>query len=350
MLKKRSKGLYVELTDTTLVAAVTSGNGRPLVVESLHKFPRTDSAAIQRFTSGLLGAKGSRFVKAHVGCTPESRFLRRHTVEAVQKAKEANYLIDVLENTFKLDTRKIAAAVVNAQDGTQFSADRPMAGQKELIFTGANLAEFEQIQKAVIDVGIFPLSLELTALSVCGALKHILKWKGISDTALLLEFARNQANLVILGAERVELCRPMPFGTDSMVPLIQRELGLRDEQSARKLFQSNTFDFTEMGSTLLRRTLKELQASTGFYEVQTGQSIPYILVTQLDENLQWIPGVVARDVGLTLLEFDYAAWLESLDIQLVDEIDRTRLGPSWLGVFSLMIDHSKSGDGGKKEK
>ena len=66
-----------------------------------------------------------------------------------------------------------------------------------------------------------------------------------------------------------------------MFPVIQAELGLKDEDSARKLFYSNTFDFTEMGPSLLRKLLKELQASTGFYEVQTGQTIGQLYLALL---------------------------------------------------------------------
>ncbi len=82
--------------------------------------------------------------------------------------------------------------------------------------------------------------------------------------------------MFIFGNEQVDICRPIPYGLNSMFPTVQSELGLKDEDSARKLFFSNTFDFTELGPSLLKKMLKELQASTGFYEVQTGQTIGQI--------------------------------------------------------------------------
>ena len=77
--------------------------------------------------------------------------------------------------------------------------------------------------------------------------------------------------------------RPIPQGLESMIPVVQKELGLKDEESAKKLFYSNTFDFTSMGNALIKKLLKELQSSIGFYEVQTGQSVGLLHGTQLPQ-------------------------------------------------------------------
>ena len=42
--------------------------------------------------------------------------------------------------------------------------------------------------------------------------------------------------------------------------MLGQALGLKDEESARKLFYSNTFDFTGMGSVLTKKLIKELQS------------------------------------------------------------------------------------------
>ncbi len=73
-----------------------------------------------------------------------------------------------------------------------------------------------------------------------------------------------------------------------MIPVVQKELGLKDEESARKLFYSNTFDFTGMGGTLVKKLLKELQSLIGFMKCRPGQSIGQVFCTQLPANLGWL--------------------------------------------------------------
>jgi len=43
-------------------------------------------------------------------------------------------------------------------------------------------------------------------------------------------------------------------------------------------------DFTGMGPVLIKKLLKELQSSIGFYEVQTGQSIGQVMATGLSSK------------------------------------------------------------------
>jgi len=125
-----------------------------------------------------------------------------------------------------------------------------------------------------------------------------------------------------------------------MVPIVQKELGLKDEESARKLFYSNAFDFTGMGATLLKKLLKELQSSIGFYEVQTGQSIGQVICTLLPPKLGWLQTVVAAQLGVPVLDVDIAKWLPARGISMAPGVATGELSNNGLGLFSLMVQHT----------
>jgi hypothetical protein len=121
-----------------------------------------------------------------------------------------------------------------------------------------------------------------------------------------------------------------------MISVVQKELNLKDEESARKLFYSNTFDFTNMGGVLTRKVLKELQSLIGFYEVQTGQSIGQVLCTQMPPKLAWLGGSVAKELGVESLKLDYVEWLKSRGITFASSAEPSGLDGRWLAVFGLM--------------
>jgi hypothetical protein len=107
-------------------------------------------------------------------------------------------------------------------------------------------------------------------------------------------------------------------------------------ESARKLFFSNTFDFTEMGPALMKKMLKELQSSTGFYEVQTGQTIGQIHLSLIPKNLGWMSGALARSLGTEQIKLEYGPWLHAQGIEPGPGVELAALDGRWLGLFSLM--------------
>jgi hypothetical protein len=125
-----------------------------------------------------------------------------------------------------------------------------------------------------------------------------------------------------------------------MVPVVQSELGLKDAESARKLFLSNAFDFTGMGRSLVKKLLKELQSSIGFYEVQTGQSVGQVLCTSIPPKLSWLGGAVASALGVSTLAVDLVPWLRSRNITIAEQVSLTDIDARWIGLFSLMVSHS----------
>jgi Tfp pilus assembly PilM family ATPase len=207
---------------------------------------------------------------------------------------------------------------------------------KQLVFCGGPTEAFQQVQDQLLEYGVYPDRLELSSATTLGGVCDYARLNKIESPILCFELTSKSANIFILNRGQVEVARPVPFGLDSIYPLLQRELGLKDEASARKLFFSNTFDFAEMGPKSLQRMIKELQASTGFYEVQTGQTIDRVFMSVLPKNLSWIAKTVSDSLGLEIMQPNIEPWLDSLDVKLADSVEVSNLGSRWLGLFSLM--------------
>lgn len=341
MLSKKTKGLFVEVNGFSYQIAAVSALTSPLTVESIHDFPRSDPGQLQEFLEASTGTGHGRYLHAHCGIVPESRFFRLHGIESMAKAKESSYFPNVLEQQYRINPGASRMAAVNAQTGARFNPEKSLANQKSVILCGADEKEFQAFQNNIVECGIYPQSLQLSSLSSIAALKNLLKLRDFETPVLLVEITHNSANLFILTQGKVDLCRPMNFGFNGVLPVIQQELGLKDEDSARDLFFSNTFDFREMGPTLLRRLLKELNAATGFYEVQTGQTISHMYMTSIPENLSWIPEVISEETDIELLDINWQDWAAQVGVSFGEECPTADFGPSKFALFSLFVNLQK---------
>lgn len=173
-------------------------------------------------------------------------------------------------------------------------------------------------------------------MATIGGLSDYLRRQTSASPTLLLELGRTGTSSYIVSPRGFEAARTIPEGLDAMVPVVQKELGLKDPEAAKKLFYSNTFDFTGMGPALVRRLLRELQSSIGFFEVQTGQSVGAILCTHLPAELAWLEGTLASQLGVATLTPDLPAWLQAHDISLGNSLRDTPISPRWFGLFSLI--------------
>lgn len=337
MLSKRAKGLYVEVNGFSYLVAGVSGLNAPFTLESLDEFPRPDPEKLRDFLNLGVGTQRVRYLSAHCGIQPESRFFRQHVVESFNKAKDPGYFLQLLEEQFRISMAHAVASVLSAETGEEFSADKPAQVQKSLLICGMDLREAGVFQENLVSCGIFPQSLQLSTVSAVAGMRHYLQVTGNNNPVVLVEMTQNSANLFIVSHEKVDLCRPINFGFNSVYPVIQEELGLKDERSARDLFVANTFDFREIGGKLLRRLLREINASTGFYEVQTGQTIGGVFLAMLPGNLAWMTEVIAREMDVEPLQVDFAQWTAALGISFGDAVSAAQLSAQHFGLVSLFI-------------
>lgn len=349
-MARKSKGIFLESTDYSILAAVVSGLSTPYKIEALHEIPTTNTAEeIRETIAGWTNVKGKAYTLGHVSCYPQTAFIRRHTLENLNKAKDPAYLTDQLHAHHKIDGKASNFVVVDASTGLELDLEKQVT-IKEVAYIGADAKELQKEQDKFLSWGIFPERLELGPSVNIGAIKDYAKFKDLPLPTLVLEFAPDCSTVYILNRERLDVTRVIPYGLDSMFPVIQSELGLKDEESARKLFMSNTFDFTEMGPILLKKILKELQASIGFYEVQTGQTVGQIFVTVLPKNLNWIRSSLSRSLGLDILSIDFSAWLKYQKISVDETVQLESLDNRWLGLLGMMSNLNPSAkDGSSKE-
>lgn len=339
MLKPKNKGLYVEISEYAILAARTSGFKLPILVEEIAELdikPGQDSSQIREFFQKMADYRGANYYVSRCGVYPEGRFVHYYEAESINKARDADFLKNILKTEFNLDSETNNIVILDSRNGSDF--DLAKGQTKRLLFCGAPLASFQAEQDRLLDCGIYPERLELSTITTVGGVSDYARYKKIHTPILYFELTLKSANIFIINRGQVDVTRAVSFGLDSIYPLLQRELGLKDEDSARKLFFSNTFDFAEMGPKLLRRMTKELQATTGFYEVQTGMTISHVLLSVLPKNLNWVGKTISDSLALEILEPSLEAWLGSLNIKLGDGVEVMNLGGRWMGLFSLMCE------------
>jgi hypothetical protein len=334
LFAQKNKGFFVELNDHAIMVARTSAPTAPFTVEDMRECPVGDAAALDAILTQLQPKKTpSGFLHATVGVFPARRLVRRHTLE-LKRVREPGYVAEICAQQFRIEHDKYALTLLNANDGLEFDSSR--IGQKDVVFCGLPTEDAATVQSALLQSRIYPERLELGSVAALGGVVECLSHAKTNKPAHVLEIGAEVTHSFILTANGVEASRPIPQGLDAMVPNVQKELGLKDEESAPKLFYSNTFDFTGMGPLLIKKLLKELQSSIGFYEVQTGQSVGQVLTTQLSPKLQWLDGSIATALGITSLKLDPVPWLHARQITVPEALARNAQDIRWFGVLALM--------------
>ncbi len=338
LFSQKTKGYFVEVNDHAILMARTSAPSAPFTVEDFSECVPNDPEALAAAINQLQPKKSpSGYLHATVGLYPAKRVVRRHTLEP-KRVKEPGYFAEVCSQQFRIEQDKYVLAILNATDGADFDAVK--ATQKDVIFCGMPAEDVNATQSSLLESGIYPERLELGSIASLGGVVDCLAHTKSKTPTLVLEIGADATQSFIVTASGVEASRPIPQGLDAMVPIVQKELGLKDEESARKLFYSNTFDFTGMGPLLIKRLLKELQSSIGFYEVQTGQSVGQLLSTQLSPKLAWLDTAIATALGITSLKLDAAPWLQSRQITVPEAFAKNAQEIRWFGLLSLMAHYN----------
>lgn len=333
-LSAKSQGFFFAQSEHAVLLARTSALAAPMQIEELKECAPGDAAALSAAVGELQNKKSpSGYLHAHCGLYPAHRLVRQAALET-KRLKEPAYLNELLSAQFRIEPDKYLLAMLNAANGAEFDHNR--AAEKEVVFCGALIEELNTAQDRLLETGIYPERTEIGTVATLGAAANYLAFKQAKAPILLLEIGADATQSFIVSAEGAQASRPIPHGLDSMIPVIQKELSLKDEESAKKLFYSNTFDFTGMGGLLIKKLLKELQSSIGFHEVQTGQSVSHVLCTQLPPKLAWLEAAVAGALGVGALKLDFAPWLESRQITFANPAAAQGLDTRWFALFSLM--------------
>ena len=321
-----------------MLLARTSTDAAPFVVEEIRECAPGDEVALAEALQSLQTKKNpGGLTHASCGVYAAKRVVRKVPVEA-KRMKEPAYLNEVAAQQLRIDPEQYTIALLNASDGTEYDTIKGV--QKEAIFCGLPNADIALFQERVLTSGIYPDTLELGTVAALGALVNYLAFSQIKSPVLMLEISADATHSFIVTSVGLEASRPISQGLDAMIPVVQSELGLKDAESARKLFLSNAFDFTGMGPALIKKLIKELQSFIGFYEVQTGQSIGQVVCTVLPNKLGWIEEAIAGQLGVAVLKADFPAWLQSRQITLADSLSANAQDARRFGLFGLMAQYA----------
>jgi hypothetical protein len=334
---KKTKGFCVDFGEQAVLLARLSQDEAPLVIEELKEFALADSEGLATYLGGAEGRGATGYAHAKCGIYPAKRLVRRQTLD-LKRLKEPAYFNEVVAQQFRVEAEKYTTLLLNPVDGSEFDSSK--ANQKDALFCGLPADDVIAWQDKLLELGLYPERLELGTIATLGALVSYQKFKQTKTPLLVLEMGEEATQSFIISADGVDVTRPIPSGISAMIPVVQKELGLKDEESAKKLFYSNTFDFTSMGGALVKKLLKELQSSIGFYEVQTGQSIGGVYCTQLPPSLAWIGTTMAASLGVTPFKAELAPWAESLGITLGAGVQPAAPDERWLGLFGLIASYN----------
>ena len=330
----KTHGYFIDANEHAVTVARTSAAKAPFKIEEIRECPANAPDALAEIVRLIQPKKSADgYLHATVGVYPPKRIVRRHTLEP-KRLKEPEYLKDLMSSQFRIDPANFVMILINATDGADY--DLVKANQKEALFCGLPSDDIVTLQDTFLAGGVYPERLELGTVALLGGLSDYLSGTKTKTPTLMLEVGLESTQSFIVSAAGVEASRPIMLGLDSMVPVVQKELGLKDEEAAKRLFYSNTFDFTGMGPLLVKRLVKELQSSIGFYEVQTGQSVGQIICTQLMPKLGWLEGALASGLGIASLKVEPAGWLLNRQITVSDTVAKTIQESRWLGLLSLM--------------
>ena len=336
-LANKGKAFCVELGEHSVLVARLNQAEAPMVIEELKELPAADTDGLRDLMKAMEGRGPTGYAHSTCGIYPARRMVRRQTLD-LKRVKEPAYFNEILSQQFRIEPEKYTVMVLNSGDGSEY--DGAKGTLKEVLFCGLPAEEIVATQDRLLELGIYPERLEMGTVATMGALASYLKFKQSKAAILILEIGADATQSFIVSADGVDISRPIPTGIAAMIPVVQKELTLKDEESAKKLFYSNTFDFTSMGAKLIGKLLKELQASIGFYEVQTGQSISSVLCTQLPAQLGWLATSMANELHVDPFKMEAAPWLESLDIRLADGVTLNPPDERWLGLFALAADYN----------
>ena len=325
--------LYLEMSGQVLRGLrVSTGNGGS-VIEDFRELSSENPAELGAAVEEMARTKGGAYTRATCGIYPSDRLLRQVSIKEAAKPVDQAVMEEILTGQFRINPREYVLAALNAEDGQPVVPGRLY---KDLFFCGAPRSQVKSAQDILVEAGVYPLRLELTSASTLGMLLSWAKVEEFQDAVLVLELSAENSHSFILNGGRVDFARPMPLGLNSMISGVREELGLKDDESARRLFFSDSFDFTEMGPRLIERMLRELQSSIGLYEVKTGQSVGRVVCTLLPDKLSWLTRTFARCLGMTAWQPDFTRQLAAMSVKVNEQTISREVDSSMLGLLSLM--------------
>ncbi len=342
MLKKKSKILFAEVSHYEIRMARTDRTAAPIRVESLASIPIQATGETRRAVEAFAGHARGSYCPAMCAVYPRDRFLHRYHAENAARSKADDFADKTLQSELRRDPANTAFRLIHPPTGKPYDPQEALS--REIFFAGAGRDCLLEEQKRLIELGIYPTRLEIASIALFAGAKRAIIEEDMEGSALLLEFSEKAAYGYVVNLSGLALSHLIDFGIGSIAARIQKELGLHDTLSARKVMLSKTFDFQDMASKLLEGLITRVRASTGQFEVKTGRSVRYLLLPGLPESLDWIGTVLTAELGMERWKPALGEWLARSGITLSEAAASQEGLHNFLPLFSQMakLDPQKS--------
>lgn len=338
MISAKKNNFIVEYRPSAIRAARISSETAPTVVEEVVEIDLSKDDSPASTIRAFAKAKSNAYMHAHSVVYPEGRLVRQVLLDA-QRGKEIDFVMDFLRKAGGVDPEKFAAYCLSAADGSEI--DLAAFNKKEILVCGASKEEVSGVQRELVEKGIYPRRLELGTLGTIGALRDAIGGDAGRSPVLFLEIDQKFTNAVIVGPKGVEMARRIDCGAIHIAQALKEEMNLKDEAAAEKILQSRDFDLGPIAPKLLRKLLRELQSSIGFFEVQTGSSVSELYCLKDGRFLPWLEGSICDLLNLSPLPLDLSAWLEGKGVTFSSEEVGAKIDNTWLSLFSLVLEFGK---------
>ncbi len=337
MLRPKVTGLFIELSEFSMLAIQASSLIPPFAIEAVYESPLLDAAGTQSFIRSLSGASKNQLSAANCVFYPRKRFLCKADLENPMKGRDdPTYFQKLLRDKFRIETEGQTILAINPHDGYEFGLP-PLP--KEVLFCGAPTQEIEFWQNTFIDCAIYPERLEIGTLSGLGGILDYYAFNQIMDPLLWIELSSEGMIAVIIKQNKIDNVRFIPLGVDAILKALQEKLNLADLSAARTIFIEGKCNLSELAPLILAPLIKDLQSFVSFYELQYTTQLKTMAFTLLPSTLSWLSEFIAKSLSISLLEVNYSAWLAHKTIQMPTSATLLQ-GSQWLNLCSLMLDYS----------
>ena len=343
MISSSKKEFIVEYRPTHIRMARVSPSTASSTIEAIEEIPLNDEVdAIANSVRKFCGAKSNGYLNGCCIVYPDRRVVRKVSIDA-PRGKETDFVFSVLHDEIENAPPELSAHCLSPETGQEVNPSE--YNRKEVVICGVPNADIEKIQQRLLERAVYPKRVELGTVGLIGALQNALAWKQSKLPTLLIDIGDRATDAFIVGADGVEMSRKVSTGTKDIAEALKEELNLKDCDASNRLLSSKDFDFSSISRKILRKLLREIQSSIGYYEVQTGQSVSWIHTTTKQIGMDWLEVSLGDSLNLKPLDLDFHGWLESLGIRVADEKLASKLDISWAAMISSLCSF-----GQKKER
>ena len=332
--KPKGEALFLNWHQTGVLLAKTEGFEAPVKINEIISVVTLDHTRNPLTVFGDLRPNQKGFSDAYVGICNAAFVHAVHEVEPLVKAKAPDYFQGIVKELFAKENENIFYHVLNVGDGKPYSPEN--VSENRFFITGIKTNDLTELQRTVIDQNFYPRRIECTTLSTIGLLKKMAQKQGLETPIVLLEMYLKESLLVILPPQGKPLFRVIQSGELGMCERVRDEFSLKDIPSSRKLLHSNTIDLSDIGRMLINPIFKEIAAIIGLFEVETGQSVGKLYISNQPPNHRWISELMARDLGVELYEINHREALEELQVQVVENQRWDENDTRFLSLFAMM--------------